>query len=197
MTLNHVRNYIHEVRDCLAGTVATHRDGTILDVEAAMAAWVAATYRLRDERNGTLYFIGNGASATMAEHMTLDAMKAGRIRTSSCSETAYLTAIANDVAADELFSFKLERFATAADMLVTISSSGNSPNIIRAIDTVAPRDTFVVTLSAMRPDNASRTRGDLNFYVPAKTYGLAEVCHGALLHCWLDAFLDTYEGGRR
>lgn len=49
----------------------------------------------------------------------------------------------------------------------------------------------VVTLSGMRPDKRSRNLGDLNFYVPAETYGIAEASHQVLPHCWLDRFMES------
>ena len=197
MKKNHFRDYTNEVAAKLHATVVTLRDGREVGQDEGIAEWVVAAKAVRDEKDGLLWFIGNGASATIAEHMALDAMKAGRFKTGSCSETSYLTAISNDVSSDDLFSFKLDRQFTANDMLITTSSSGNSPNVVKAIETCRKKGGFIVTLSAMKPDNKSRQLGDLNFYVPAATYGTAEVCHADLMHCWLDAFLDDYEGGRR
>ena len=82
------------------------------------------------------------------------------------------------------------------DMLITISSSGNSPNIIKAIHTARELGVFIVTLSGKKEDNQSRRLGDVNFYVPLDTYGLVESAHAVLLHCWLDMYLDKYKGGR-
>lgn len=197
MKKNHFRDYTNEVAEKLHGTVVTLRDGTEISQDEGIAEWVHMAKIIRDEKDGLLWFIGNGASATIAEHMALDAMKAGRFKTGSCSETSYLTAISNDIASDDLFSFKLDRQFTDKDMLITTSSSGNSPNVVKAIETCRKKGGYIVTLSAMKPDNKSRQLGDLNFYVPAETYGTAEVCHADLMHCWLDAFLDDYEGGRR
>jgi len=195
--MNILKDYTEEIAACLLETIVTRLDGTVVPQSDAMEEWVRLCKKVRDEQNGLLWFIGNGASATIAEHMSLDAMKAGRFKTGSCSETSYLTAICNDISADDLFAFKLDRQFTADDMLITISSSGSSPNVIRAINVCRAKGGIVVTLSAMKPDNKSRKLGDLNFFVPAKTYGLAEVCHAGLMHCWLDLFLDKYEGGRR
>ena len=195
--VNVLQNYTDEVADCLRGTIVTRQDGALLPQSDAMEEWVELSKTVRDDHNGLLWFVGNGASATISEHMSLDAMKAGRFKTGSCSETSYLTAICNDISSDDLFAFKLDRQFSASDMLVTTSSSGNSPNVIRAIEVCRAKGGTIVTLSAMKPENHSRRLGNLNFFVPAKTYGLAEVCHGALMHCWLDLFLDKYEGGRR
>ena len=80
--------------------------------------------------------------------------------------------------------------------LVAISSSGNSPNIIKVIVTAKKLGVFVVTITGKSASNKARASGDLNFYVPLQTYGLVEAAHATLLHCWLDMFLDKYMGGR-
>jgi D-sedoheptulose 7-phosphate isomerase len=54
----------------------------------------------------------------------------------------------------------------------------------------------VITFSGLKPDNASRTRGDVNVYVPTRTYGIVESAHQVLLHAWLDAFLGVEEWTR-
>jgi D-sedoheptulose 7-phosphate isomerase len=71
-------------------------------------------------------------------------------------------------------------------MLVAISSSGRSPNILAAVAVANRLALTVVTLSAMAPDNPLRASGSLNVYVPAETYGYAESCHAAILHHWMD-----------
>ena len=197
MKKNYFRNYTNEVAEKLYATIVTLRDGRGIGQDEGLVEWIGVAKSVRDEKEGLLWFIGNGASATIAEHMALDTMKAGRFKTGSCSETSYLTAISNDVSSDDLFCFKLDRQFSANDMLITTSSSGNSPNVVKAIKTCRLKGGYIVTLSAMKPDNQSRQLGDLNFYVPAETYGIAEVCHAGLMHCWLDAFLDDFEGGRR
>ena len=196
-THNTLKDYTGEVATCLLETIVTRQDGTVVLQTDALEQWVQLCKTVRDDRKGLLWFIGNGASATISEHMSLDAMKAGRFKTGSCSETSYLTAICNDVSSEDLFAFKLDRQFSSDDMLITTSSSGNSPNVIKAIEVCRAKGGIIVTLSAMQPENKSRKLGDLNFFVPASTYGLAEVCHAAIMHCWLDLFLDKYEGGRR
>jgi D-sedoheptulose 7-phosphate isomerase len=71
-------------------------------------------------------------------------------------------------------------------MLVAISSSGRSPNILAAVDAAEELGLTVVTLSAKDAENPLRRRGHLNLYVAAETYGLAETSHAAALHWWMD-----------
>lgn len=137
---------------------------------------------------GIIYLIGNGASASMASHMAADLDKNGRVRTMVFSDSALLTALANDYSYEEIFSVPLRQRIGANDMLVAISSSGNSPNILNACYVAQRVGACVVTLSSMMPDNPLRQLGDINFYVPAQVgdYGLAESAHHAILHHWMD-----------
>ena len=136
--------------------------------------------------NATVYAIGNGASASMASHFSADLAKNGRLHTQVFSDLALITAISNDIGYDEVFSEPLRRRATENDLLIAISSSGNSRNIINAAGTAKSLGVTTVTISAMDPNNKLRAMGDVNLYVPAKTYGDAETCHAAILHYWID-----------
>ena len=114
----------------------------------------------------------------------------------SVSDSAMLTALGNDIGYEEVFSAPLRWYAEAGDQLITISSSGNSPNILRALEAARELGLSIVTLSGLRPDNSSRKLGDLNFYVPAKTYGIVESVHQVLLHLCLDRFMGIQEWAR-
>jgi D-sedoheptulose 7-phosphate isomerase len=188
-------DYYKTIHSGLEQTVASDLRGVVVSTDEALDAWTTRTKRLQDER-GHVFFIGNGASAAMAEHLSHDCFQNADLLTETVSEISHLTAIANDISYDAVFSYRIERSAEDKDMLVTISSSGNSPNIIAAIAAARTMGLFVVTLSGMSSENVSRKLGDLNFYVPLETYGLVESAHAILLHCWLDLFLDRYMGGR-
>lgn len=138
------------------------------------------------ENAATLFFIGNGASASMASHVSADLAKNAHLHTQVFSDLALITAIANDMDYDQVFAEPLRRRMRSGDILVAVSSSGASPNIINAAKEARAMGGQVVTLTAMHPDNQLRKTGDLNFYVPGKSYGLAETSHAALLHHWID-----------
>jgi D-sedoheptulose 7-phosphate isomerase len=87
----------------------------------------------------------------------------------------------------------IKRFADTGDVLITVSSSGNSPNVIKAIEAAKELGLYAITLSGMKHDNQSRKRGDLNFYVPADTYGVVESSHQVLPHYWLDRHIENYQ----
>jgi D-sedoheptulose 7-phosphate isomerase len=122
----------------------------------------------------------------MASHTAADLAKNAHLHTEVFSDLALITAVSNDLGYDRVFSQPLSVRARAGDMLVAISSSGRSPNVLQAVKVAARRRLTLVTLSAMDLDNPLRRAGVLNFYVGARRYGLAETCHAALLHHWMD-----------
>lgn len=146
--------------------------------------------------NGTQFFLGNGASAAFAEHMALDWTKNGGVRSLNPSSAVLLTALGNDISFQDSFATFLDRYARPGDLIVTISSSGNSENIIRAITKARTMGCKVVTLSGLKPDNSSRMLGDVNYYVPGKTYGIVECAHQVLLHMMIDSFMGIQEWER-
>jgi len=134
----------------------------------------------------TIFLIGNGASASMASHIAADLCKNGDLSTEVFTDLSLITAVANDLGSDKMYSVPLERRGTPGDMLVAISSSGRSPNILNAVAAARKLKMKVATFSAMKPENPLRAMGDVNFYVPAPTYGYAESSHSSLLHFWVD-----------
>ena len=161
------------------------RDGRELPVDDAFRRWHDLTAAIR-EKAGAIYLCGNGASASMASHFSADLAKNGHLHTEVFSDLSLITAISNDISYEQVFAIPLSRRAKPGDLLVAISSSGRSPNILAAVKVARERGAAIVTLSAMKPDNPLRASGDLNIYIPAAEYGHAESCHATILHHWMD-----------
>ena len=159
--------------------------GNPLDADEAFSRLTELTFRILSE-DATIYYLGNGASASMASHFAADMAKTGSVRTMVFTDLSLLTAIANDLSYEDVYAEPLRWHMQSKDMVVAISSSGNSPNVVRAVVQAKKLGGTVTTISAMGEDNAIRKLGDLNFYVAAKTYGLAETAHAAILHFWVD-----------
>ena len=151
---------------------------------------VIAEARTCTARGNKLMFIGNGGSAAIASHMATDYSKNGRLRAMAFNDSAMLTCLANDMGYERAFAFQLETHAQDGDLLIAISSSGNSRSILDACSTARNRNCFIVTLSGFQQDNGLRRMGDVNFYVPAIEYGFVEVMHLAICHCILDFSMD-------
>lgn len=176
---------LHDLHGILAGLRATDRRGLSINPQAAFAKLLKMTLATKAGRNA-IFMVGNGASASMASHIAADLCKNAHLCTEVFSDSSLLTAVANDVGTDYLFAVPLKQRGRKNDILVAISSSGNSRNILEAVKTARKMGLKVITFSAMQPDNALRRTGDLNFYVKADTYGMAESAHAVLLHYWVD-----------
>ncbi len=193
---NYFKDYGADIFEALKKTIVTDCEGKVILVSEGLEIWAVQARKVQQETGGLLFFCGNGASATMAEHMSHDWFQNARVNTYSVSETAHITAISNDMSYEDVFAYRINRICSERDMLVTISSSGNSPNVVKAIQTAKNKGTFIVTVSGKGADNKSRANGDLNFYVPLDTYGMVESAHAVLVHSALDYFMDKYMGGR-
>ena len=182
-------NNILDLKTTLSSLSVLDFSGKEIEPDLAFVLWRDITCRVRENRK-TVYLIGNGASASMASHISADLAKNAHIHTEVFSDLSLITAIANDLSYEDVFGEPLRHRMVPGDMLVAISSSGQSPNVIHGVLEANKLGGFVVTLSAMAPGNSLRSGGILNFYVPAEGYGIAETCHGAILHYWVDMILS-------
>lgn len=155
--------------------------------------WLDYALEVR-RQNHYLFLIGNGASSSMASHFATDITKNGKVKTHVFTDSSLLSAVGNDYCFAELYSRPLEWYAEAGDLLIAISSSGNSENILQACRQARSRGISIVTLSAMKTDNQLRKLGDINFYLAAPTYGLAESGHAVILHHWMDMLEASAHG---
>ena len=140
-----------------------------------------------------LIFIGNGASAAISSHMATDFWKNGGIRALAFNDSSLLTCVGNDYGYEQLFEKPIEMFSDPGDILLAISSSGKSANILKGVKAARERNCHIITLSGFQPENPLRLLGDLNFYVPAKAYGPVEILHHSICHCLLDVICEIKE----
>ena len=196
MNVSYSSQYFTDIKDALERMIVTDAKGNTLDKDQAFEEWIDESEQ-RKQRRGVFFFCGNGASATMAEHMSHDCFQNADFQTYTVSETSHITAISNDISYEEVFSYRIGKMLTDKDMVIAISSSGNSPNIVKAIDKANEIGCYVVSVSGKKEDNKIRKMGNLNFYVPLFTYGMVESAHAVLLHSWIDRYQDKYLEGRR
>jgi D-sedoheptulose 7-phosphate isomerase len=182
-------DYIKTLTTACGGLEVTGPGGA-LSPSDGLRRWIELT-RAVHTRGQHVYLIGNGASAAMASHFAADACKTAQLRASTFNDAALLTATANDLSFDDVFALPLSRLARRDDMLISISSSGRSANIVRALETARAMGMEIVTLSGKGADNPSRTLGRLNFYVPDDRYGIVESAHTVILHYWIDHYVEA------
>ncbi len=146
---------------------------------------VSLLNRTRTTQN-QLCFIGNGGSAAIASHMAIDFFNKGKFISRCFNDAAALTCLANDYGYKSVFDMQVARVIVRGDVLIAISSSGESDNILRAAKT-AKMVADVVTLTGFKDDNRLRQIGTYNFHVPSTNYGIVETAHLGLLHALLEA----------
>lgn len=138
------------------------------------------------ESGKRVFFAGNGGSAAIAIHMTADYLKNGGMVTCSLYDSAVMTCLGNDFAYEEVFAKQIEIKAEEGDLLVAVSSSGNSANIIRALQAAKEKKAKTVTFTGFGKDNRAKQLGDFNIYVPVSEYGIVESVHNLILQHVVD-----------
>lgn len=142
------------------------------------------------QKQSRLFFIGNGGSSAIASHMTADFMKNGRMNTYSLYDNAVMTCMGNDYGYEYIFSKPMEFLVKEDDLVVAISSSGNSQNIINAIEVAQDKKAVVITFTGFEKDNRAKKMGDINVYVPSRKYGIVESIHNLILQQVVDMIME-------
>jgi D-sedoheptulose 7-phosphate isomerase len=129
---------------------------------------------------------GNGGSAAMASHVTVDLVKAAGIRAMNFNEADFLTCLANDYGYAHWVSKALGFYADKGDLAILISSSGTSENMLNGARHASEMALSLITLTGFRSDNALRQQGEINLWVDSTDYNIVEMTH----HIWLVAMVD-------
>lgn len=137
-------------------------------------------------RGNKMFYIGNGGSAAIASHMATDISKNAGLRATAFNDASAITCLGNDYSFDQIFSKQLHLHAAPGDVLVAISSSGNSDNILNAVKVARNHGCTIITMSGFSPKNKLRKLGELNVYVPSQEYGFVEIMHHCLCHAITD-----------
>ena len=147
-----------------------------------------------------VYSVGNGGSAAIADHLCCDWIKGTHVEGhptidsySMTSNAALYSAIANDFGFEEVFEVQVGFLGKPGDVLIAISSSGNSPNILRAVDAAKRKGMATVGLSGFTGGKL-KDRADVSLYVDAQNYGVVEDAHQALMHVIAQFIVRQREG---
>ncbi|GGY28010.1 SIS domain-containing protein [Paludibacterium paludis] len=165
------------------------KDGEALGADEAIAETLAALRAVRGD-GGSVWIIGNGGSAAVASHIQNDLMNKDGIRSQVLHEPALLTCMSNDFGYDKAYARLVGHYARPGDMLIAISSSGRSPNILAAVAAARDHDVRIVTASGFDAANPLRAAGGISFWSPSHDYGEVELSHLFLLHYIADRLAD-------
>ncbi|MDA0742720.1 MAG: SIS domain-containing protein [Proteobacteria bacterium] len=138
--------------------------------------------------NADVFSCGNGGSAAISNHLLCDCLKGVANGTflrprvhSLASAVELITAISNDLSVEEIFAFPLSSLAKAGDLLIVISSSGASRNIVRALETAAEMGVRTIALTGFDGGQAAQM-ADVSLHVDCANYGVVEDVHQSLMH---------------
>ena len=135
---------------------------------------------------GTIFIVGNGGSAAIASHAAIDLTKAANIPATTFNDSSLLTCFANDYGYEYWVEKALEFYGKKDDMVILISSSGQSKNITNGARQAKEMGLSTVTLSGFSSDNELRTLGDLNLWIDSAQYNVVEVVH----QTWILSIID-------
>lgn len=182
--------YIQELHAVASRVAVSTNDGKKIDRDEGLADALGLMEQCCRTGN-KLIFIGNGGSAAIASHQAVDFWKNGGLDAIAFNDASLLTCISNDFGYHLVFAEPVKRFARRGDLLIAISSSGKSRNILEAVREARGAGCEVITFSGFEPTNPLRSLGALNFYVPSHSYGVVEVTHLMLLHALVEERMAT------
>jgi D-sedoheptulose 7-phosphate isomerase len=142
------------------------------------------------ERGGKLMLAGNGASASIASHGAVDFTKQGRVRAIDFNEPNLITCLSNDYGFENFMAKAVELYAEDKDVLVLISVSGRSANVLKAARYARERGLPVVSFTGSATDNPLRTMSDVEFWIESRAYNVVECMH----MIWLTTVVDMLVG---
>lgn len=183
-----IASYFTELGRALTAVRVSDGEGHPLDIKAGFE-WLADAAHATHKAGNKVILVGNGGSAAIASHHAIELLKNGGVRALALNDPAALTALSNDLGYTNVFSEQLKVQGLAGDLLIAISSSGQSVNILKAAEVARAMGMKIVTFSGFQPDNLLRGRGDVNFYVNSNQYGFVEVAHHALIQAVLDLYV--------
>jgi len=158
----------------------------IQHVDVALLQQASDLIQRTHQHKGKIILVGNGGSAAMASHVAVDLTKAIGIRAINFNEADLITCLANDFGYEQWVVKALEYYADSADLVVLISSSGRSANILNAAKQAGKAGLNLITFSGFDHDNPLRKTGEINFWVDSRDYNVVEMTH----HIWLLAIAD-------
>jgi D-sedoheptulose 7-phosphate isomerase len=180
-----INQYFTTLANHLKSTVVTSATGEAVELDAAINQMMTNAVEAH-ARGNKLIFVGNGGSASIASHMATDYSKNGGVRSLALNDSSMLTCLGNDLGYEQVFAKQIELHARPQDLVIAISSSGRSANILNAVTAARKAECMVVTFSGFTPNNPLRRLGDINFFLSSDQYGFVEIGHLTLCHLVLD-----------
>ena len=155
--------------------------------------------KLRDSINktylekGRLIFIGNGASASLSSHAATDFTKQAKIPSIAFNDHNLITAFSNDYGYENWVSKAIEFYSNPNDLLIFISVSGESKNLINGLNFAKKRNLKTASLTGSREQNTLKLNSDISLWVDSKAYNIVECLHTIWITLIIDMIVGTPE----
>jgi len=183
--LNGLKEYSRQLENCLSSSQMSDGFENGITSEEWERELVDLLLQVQESKKKVI-LVGNGGSAAVVAHMQNDLMKGCEVRALVLTEASLFTALINDEGYEAAYQRQVELWGEPGDLLLAVSSSGESGNILHACAAAQRHGMSIVTFSAFNPMNTLRRLGDLNLYIPSSSYGLVELSHSILLHYLTD-----------
>ena len=151
---------------------------------------ITKTLKSVQKNKKKVIILGNGGSAAIASHVSVDLTKNAKVRSINFNEADLLTCFSNDYGYEKVFSKSLEFYADKGDVVILISSSGKSKNILEAAKICKKKGLFLCTLTGFSKSNPLKKMGNVNLWVNSKGYNIVENIH----QIWLLSIVDSIIG---
>ena len=140
------------------------------------------------KKNGKIYIIGNGGSSSIASHVSVDFSKVARIPSVNFNNANLITCFANDYGYENWVTEAIKAYTKKNDMIILISSSGKSKNIINAAKYCKKNSINLITFSGFKKNNPLSRFGNVNFHINSDQYNFVEMSHHIILVFLVDVF---------
>ena len=174
---NFYRNFFEEINNLL-----NQSDISSLDK-------IAKTLSSLKKKNKVIIF-GNGGSAAISSHVSVDLTKNAKVRSINFNEADLLTCFANDYGYEKVFSKSLEFYADRGDVVIIVSCSGRSKNLLEAAKICKKKKILLYTFTGFSKSNPLKKMGNINLWVNSKAYNIIENIH----QIWLLSIVDKIIG---
>jgi len=156
------------------------------DVSVSELTKISELIEITKDRKGKIIVLGNGGSSAISSHCVVDLTKAAGIRAVTLSDAATLTCFGNDYGFEHCYSRAIEFYADSPDLVILISSSGESKNMLNAAHAARSLGLTVVTLTGFKKNNSLSVMGDVNLWANSKSYNHVETVH----QTWMLSVID-------
>ena len=143
------------------------------------------------KNKGKTYIIGNGGSASIASHVSVDFAKVAKVPSNTFNNANLITCFANDYGHENWVKEAVKAYTQKNDILILISSSGTSNNIINAAKYCNENNISLITLSGFDKSNPLAKLGDINIHINSNNYNYIEMSHHIILVSIVDIFAEN------